>query len=171
MKKFIAVFAIIITGTLVSWGQKYAFVDTEYILNNIPSYKAAQDKLDNLSKQWEKEVQDKYAEIDKLYKAYQNEAVLLTPDMKKKRENEIITKEKAVRELQKRYFGPEGDLFKKREELVKPIQDEVYAAVKQLAVDGNYAVIFDIASGPMFLYTNPRYDLSDQVLKKMGYKE
>ncbi len=91
--------------------------------------------------------------------------------MKKKREDEIISKEKAVRALQKKYFGPEGDLFKKREELVKPIQDEIYAAVKQLAVDGNYAVIFDISSGPMFLYTNPRYDLSDQVLKKMGYKE
>jgi outer membrane protein len=171
MKRFIAVFSLIIAATLASWGQKYAFVDTEYILNNIPSYKAAQDKLDNLSKQWEKEIQDKYAEIDKLYKAYQNEAVLLTPEMKKKREDEIINKEKAVRALQKKYFGPEGDLFKKREELVKPIQDEVYAAVKQLAVDGNYAVIFDIASGPMFLYTNPRYDLSDQVLKKMGYKE
>ncbi len=171
MKKSLTLLAMIIAATTLSWGQKYAFVDTEYILNNIPSYKAAQDKLDNLSKQWQKEIQDKYAEIDRLYKAYQNEAVLLTPEMKKKREEEIINKEKAVRALQQKYFGPEGDLFKKREELVKPIQDEVYAAVKQLAVDGNYAVIFDIASGPMFLYTNPRYDLSDQVLRKMGYKE
>ncbi len=171
MKKSIVLISMIMLSAGISWGQKYAFVDTEYILNNIPSYKAAQDKLNTLSKQWEKEISDKYAEIDKLYKAYQNEAVLLTPEMKKKRENEIISKEQVAKDLQKKYFGPEGDLFKKREELVKPIQDEVYNAVKKLAVEGNYAVIFDTAGGPVFLYTNPRYDLSDQVLKQMGYKE
>ncbi len=171
MKKLLFLISLIALSAGMAWGQKYAFVDTEYILNNIPSYKSAQSKLDALSKQWEKEISDKYAEIDKLYKAYQNEAVLLTPEMKKKRENEIVSREQAVKDLQKKYFGPQGDLFKKREELVKPIQDEVYNAVKKIAVEGNYAVIFDTASGPMFLYTNPRYDLSDQVLKQMGYKE
>ncbi len=171
MKKLIGFLSIVLLTSGLGWGQKYAFVDTEYILSNIPSYKAAQDKLDKISKQWEQEISDKYAEIDKLYKAYQNEVVLLTPEMKKKRENEIVGKEQSAKDLQKKYFGPQGDLFKKREELVKPIQDEVYNAVKEMAVEGNYAVVFDTSSGPMFLYTNPRYDLSDQILKKMGYKE
>lgn len=171
MKKLtIFITTLLITGAFAS-AQKYAFVDTEYILNNIPSYKAAQDQLDKISKEYEQEITDRYAEVDKLYKAYQNEVVLLTQEMRKKREDEIIKKEQEVKDLQQKYFGPEGELFKKREELVKPIQDEIYNAVKEIAVEGNYAVIFDTASGPSFLYTNPKYDLSDMVLKKMGYKD
>lgn len=171
MKKLAYIFSLLLlTGAWAS-AQKYAFVDTEYILNNIPSYKAAQEQLDKISKDYEQEISDRYAEVDKMYKAYQNEVVLLTQEMRKKREDEIIKKEQEVKDLQQKYFGPEGELFKKREELVKPIQDEVYNAVKEIAVEGNYAVIFDVASGPAFLYTNPRYDLSDLVLKKMGYKD
>jgi outer membrane protein len=170
MKKIIGILAITIVAMGVTAAQKYAFVDTEYILNNIPSYKAAQDQLDQLSEDWQKEVENKYAEIDKLYQDYQTEKVLLTEDMRKKKENAIIEKERKVKELQKQYFGPEGDLYQKRQELVKPIQDEVYIAVKEIATEGSYAVIFDTSSGPSILYSNPRYDKSDEVLQKLGYK-
>ncbi|NOY36973.1 MAG: OmpH family outer membrane protein [Chlorobi bacterium] len=171
MKKLVYILSFLLLTGGVAFAQKYAFVDTEYILSNIPSYKAAQEQLDKISKDFEQEISDRYAEVDKMYKAYQNEVVLLTQDMRKKREDEIVKKEQEVKDLQQKYFGPDGDLFKKREELVKPIQDEIYNAVKEIAVEGNYAVIFDTASGPAFLYTNPRYDLSDLVLKKMGYKD
>ena len=155
-------------GSLLA--QKFAFVDTEYILSNIPSYKAAQDELDKVSETWEAEITAVYEEIDKMYKTYQSERVLLTDEMKKKREEEIMDRERGVKELQAKYFGPEGDLSKKRQELVKPIQDALYKAVKELSAEGSYAIIFDTASGASILYSNPRYDLSDEVLKKLGYK-
>ena len=170
MKKIIVSFVILVTALVAGTAQKYAFVDTEYILNNIPSYKAAQDQLDKLSDEWQKEVQAKYADIDKMYKDYQAEKVLLTQDMQTKRENAIIDKEKEAKKLQNDYFGQDGELFKKREELVKPIQDQIYNAVKDIATENGYAVIFDTASGPTMLYTNPRYDVSDEVLRKLGYK-
>jgi outer membrane protein len=150
--------------------QKFAFVDTEYILQNIPSYNAAQEELDKVSEAWEAEITTEYEAIEKLYKTYQSERVLLTDEMKKKREQEIMDKEKSVKELQAKYFGPDGDLSKKRQELVKPIQDALYKAVKELSAEGSYAIIFDTASGASILYSNPRYDLSDEVLKKLGYK-
>ena len=150
--------------------QKFAFVDTEYILENIPSYRAAQDELDKASETWEAEIATEYEEVENMYKTYQSERVLLTDEMKRKREEEIMTKEHSVRDLQAKYFGPEGDLSKKRTELVKPIQDAIYKAVKELSAEGSYAIIFDTASGASILYSNPRYDLSDEVLKKLGYK-
>jgi outer membrane protein len=150
--------------------QKYAYVDTEYILQNIPDYKSAQGQIDNLSAQWQKEIEAKYAEIDKLYKAFQAEQILLTEEMKRKRENEIIAKEKEVKELQKARFGVDGELFKKRQELIKPIQDKVYNAIKALAEKGSYAVIFDKSSGASLLYTNPKFDKSNDILLAMGYK-
>lgn len=150
--------------------QKFAFVDTDYILQNIPSYKAAQDELDRTSETWETEIAAEYEEIEKMYKTYQSERVLLTDEMKQKREEEIIGKEHEVKNLQAKYFGPDGDLSKKRQELVKPIQDAIYKAVKELSAEGSYAIIFDTASGASILYSNPRYDLSDEVLKKLGYK-
>ena len=170
MKRLFILSLVIITTMGISFAQKFAFVDTEYILSNIPSYKAAQDQLDRLSEEWQKQVETKYADIDKMYKDYQAEKVLLTDEMRQKKEEEIINKEKEVKELQKKYFGKEGMLFKKREELVKPIQDEVYKAVEDIATENGYAVIFDSASGPTMLYSNPRYDISDEVLQKMGYK-
>lgn len=150
--------------------QKFAFVDSDYILQNIPSYKAAQDELDKISETWETEIAAEYEEIETMYKTYKAERVLLTDEMRNKREEEIITKERSVKDLQNKYFGPEGDLAKKRMELVKPIQDALYKAVKELSAEGSYAIIFDTASGASILYSNPRYDLSDEVLKKLGYK-
>ena len=159
----------ILTSAMVM-GQKYAFVDSEYIRKNIPAFTSAQEQLDKLSKQWEKEVSDGYAVVEQMYKSYQNESVLLSQDMKTKREEAIIAKEKEMKDLQNKYFGVEGDLFKKREELVKPIQDEIIKAIKEIAVDGSYAVIFDTAAGGNILFANPKFDISDQVLQKLGYK-
>jgi len=150
--------------------QKFAFVDTEYILQNIPSYNAAQEELNKVSETWETEINAEYEEIEKMYKTYQSERVLLTDEMRKEREEEIMERERAVKELQAKYFGPEGDLSKKRQELVKPIQDALYKAVKELSAEGSYAIIFDTASGASILYSNPRYDLSDEVLQRLGYK-
>ena len=169
MKNFIAA-AILLVCVSSASAQKYAYVNTQYILDNIPEYKAAQQQLDNISLQWQKEIEDRYAIIDKLYKTYQAEQVLLTEEMKKRRQDEINTKEKDVKELQKQRFGFEGDLFKKKQELVKPIQDKIYNAVKKLAQDGSYAVIFDKSSDLVMLYTNPKYDKSDDILLALGYK-
>ncbi|MGD9976735.1 MAG: OmpH family outer membrane protein [Bacteroidales bacterium] len=169
MKRVILIAAMVLIGTNL-WAQKFAYVDTDYILKKIPSYKAAQEQLDKLSEQFQKEIEDQYAEIDKLYKDYQTEKVLLTEEMKKKREDEIITRERQTKELQMKYFGKDGMLFKKREELVKPIQEQVFNTIKELAIEGGYAIIFDSASSPNMLYTNSRYDKSDEVLQKLGYK-
>jgi outer membrane protein len=165
----ILTFAILLFSS-ASFAQKYAFVDTEYIRKNIPAFNTAQDQLDKLSKQWEKEVSDNYAAVEQMYKTYQNESVLLSQDMKTKREEAIIAKEKEAKDLQNKYFGMSGELFKKREELVKPIQDEILKAIKEIAVEGSYAVIFDSAAGGNILFANPKYDISDQVLQKLGYK-
>lgn len=170
MKKLAMLVILLFTAVLTSFAQKYAFVDTEYILDRIPSYKAAQDQLDKLSEEWQTEVEAMYQEIEKMYKDYQSEKILLTEDMKTKKEEEIINKEKEVNDLQNDYFGRNGSLFKKRQELVKPIQDEIYKVVKEIALEGNYAVIFDTSSGANMLYTNPKYDKSDDVLEKLGYK-
>ena len=154
----------------MGFAQKYAFVDTEYILDRIPSYKAAQDQLDKLSDEWQTEVEGMYESVEKMYKDFQAEKVLLTEEMRIRQEDEIIQQEQAIKELQQKYFGREGSLFKKRQELVKPIQDEVYRVVKEIATEGNFAVIFDTASGANMLYTNPKYDKGDEVLEKLGYK-
>ena len=170
MKKFYAVVLITAFSSVFALAQKFAYVDTEYILGNIPSYKAAQEQIDKLSAEWQKEVEGKYAEIDKLYKNFQSEKVLLTEEMKNKREDEIVRREQEAKDLQKKYFGREGSLFKKRQELVKPIQDQVYNAVKELAVEQGYDIIFDTASNPGILYSNPKKDKSDEVLQRLGYK-
>ena len=170
MKKIAATTIALLLFVGVAMAQKFAFVDSEYILQNIPSYNAAQTELDKVSETWEAEVSVEYTEIETMYKTYQSERVLLTDEMKKQREDEILSRERRVKELQAKYFGPDGDLSKKRQELVKPIQDAIYKAVKELSAEGSYAVIFDTASGASILYSNPRYDLSDEVLEKLGYK-
>lgn len=152
------------------FAQKYAFVDTEYILENIPAYKAAQQQLDNTSAKYQKELETIKAELGKMYKDFQAESVLLSEEMKRKREDVIISKEKNYKTLQRKYFGREGELFKKRQSLVKPIQDQIFDAIKQIASEGSYAVIFDKASGGAMIFTNPKFDLSDRVLEKLGYK-
>jgi len=170
MKKIVFIIGLLVLSSAMAVAQKYAFVDTEYIRKNIPAFTTAQEQLDNLSKQWEKEVADGYAVVEQMYKSYQNEAPLLSQDMKVKREEAIITKEKEMKDLQNKYFGMEGELFKKREELVKPIQDEILKAIKDIAVEGSYAVIFDSAAGGNILFANPKFDISDQVLEKLGFK-
>jgi outer membrane protein len=170
MKKITTTIAILILFSGLVMAQKYAFVDTEYILDRIPSYKAAQDQLDQMSEEWQAEIETMYDEIEKMYRDYQSEKVLLSEEMKIKQEEEIIQKENEAKELQRKYFGQEGSLYKKRQELIKPIQDEVYLTVKEIANEGNYAVIFDTASGASMLYTDPKYDKSDEVLEKLGYK-
>ncbi|MFC2112489.1 OmpH family outer membrane protein [Bacteroidota bacterium] len=170
MKKIISLLGIMFLLTGFGLAQKYAFVDTEYILTRIPSYKAAQEQLDKMAEDWQTEIETAYTEIEKMYKDFQAEKVLLTEEMKIRREEEIVSREKEVKQLQQKYFGRDGSLFTKRQELIKPIQDEVYRAVKEIAVEGNYAVIFDTASGANMLYTNPKYDKSDDVLEKLGYK-
>jgi outer membrane protein len=170
MKKLGVIITLFVLTSALALAQKYAFVDSEYIRKNIPAFTTAQEQLDKLSQQWEKEISDGYAVVEQMYKSYQNESVLLSQEMKTKREEAIIAKEKEMKALQNKYFGMEGDLFKKREELVKPIQDEILKAIKELAVEGSYAVIFDTAAGGNILFANPKFDLSDQVLEKLGYK-
>ena len=171
MKKIKIVLAsLLIMTSSLSFAQKYCYVSTEYILENIPEYKSAMQQLDQISVQWQKEIEAKYTVIDKLYKDYQAEQILLTEEMRKKRETEITAKEKEAKDLQKQRFGYEGDLFKKKQELVKPIQDKIYNAIKKLATDQSYAVVFDKSSGLTMLYTNPKYDKSDEILLQLGYK-
>jgi outer membrane protein len=170
MKRTVIIIGFILLSSAVAIAQKYAFVDSDYIRKNIPAFATAQEQLDKLSQQWEKEVADGYAVVEQMYKSYQNEAPLLSQEMKTRREEAIITKEKEVKELQNKYFGMEGELFRKREELVKPVQDEILKAIKDIAVEGSYAVIFDTASGGNILFANPKFDISDQVLEKLGIK-
>jgi len=171
MKKLI-VFIGILAGMIPAgaFAQKYCYVDTQYILDNITEYKAAQQQLDQLSVNWQKDIEAKYAFIDKLYKDFQAEQILLTDEMKRKRENEIVGKEKEVKDFQKQKFGFEGELFKKKQELVKPIQDKIFNAIKKMATDQSYAVVFDKSSDLIMLYANPKYDKSDDILNSLGYK-
>lgn len=170
MKKMFLFMGILLFTSGFTFAQKFAYVDTEYILNNIPAFKSAQEQLDQISKQYQKELESIHADLDQMYKDFQSESVLLSEDMKRKREDVIVSKEKEYKDLQKKYFGPDGDLFKKRQGLVKPIQDDIFDAVQQIANAGGYAVIFDKAGGTSMLFSNPKYDLSDQVLEKLGYK-
>jgi len=150
---------------------KFAFVDSEYILNNIPAYKSAQAQLDKLSADWQKEIEAQFSEVERLYKNYQAESVMLSEDMKKKRQDEIISKEQAVKDLQRKYYGQDGELTKKQQQLVKPIQDEVYKAIKEMAVEGGFDAIFDTSADASLLYANPKRDKSDEVLERLGFKK
>jgi len=151
-----------------AFGQHYCVIDSKYILEKIPDYKDAQTKLDGYSKAWQTEIDNKMAEVDKMYKAYQAERPMLSDDMRRKREDEITEKEKEAKDLQKQRFGYEGDLFKKREELVKPIQDKVYNAVQKMATQRAYDVVLDKAGGVTLFYADPKLDHSDDVLKILG---
>jgi len=169
MKRIALISVAVLFTALTSFAQRYAFVDTEYILNNIPEYKDAQQQLDDLSAKWQQEIEERFQKIDQLYKEFQADAALMPEDMKKQREEEIIQREKQVRELQQKRFGENGDLHKKRQELIKPIQEKVYNAIEEIANDKNYAFVFDKANNPKILFADPRYNISDEVLDKMGY--
>ena len=170
MKKFVlTVFAVIILAGIGS-AQKFGFIDTEYILDNIPAFTAAQEQLDKLSMQYQKELETMYAEIEQLYQKYQAESASLSENMKRRQEDVIINMEKDYKQLQSKYFGPNGDLFTKRQSLVQPVQDDIFNAVQEIANEGGYETIFDKAGNTTLFYTNPSYDLSDQILQKLGYK-
>jgi outer membrane protein len=168
IKFFAMVFVLLFLSAGSVFAQKFGYVDTEYILQNIPEYQDAQNEIDELSKQWQAELEEKYAEVDHMYKTYQADAVLLPEDMKRQREDEIIKKEKAVKELQRQKFGTDGELFSKRQELIKPIQEKIFNAIEEIATKKNYAFVFDKASGPVIMYVNAKYDISDDVLDQIG---
>jgi outer membrane protein len=150
--------------------QRYAFIDTDYILEQIPAYKEAQAEIDAQADKWQKQIEARYGEIEKMYTAYKAEQVLLTPDMRKQKEQEIIEKEKRAKDFQKEKFGVNGELFKLRQELVKPIQEEVFEAVQKMAEQRSYAVIFDkAASSSAIIYASPKYDQSDEILQRLGF--
>jgi outer membrane protein len=170
MKKIIFILALTLSAAWNMSAQKFGYVDTKYILSHMPEYKQAQDEVNKLSAQWQKEIEAKYESIEKMEKAYQAEKILLTEEMRKKRESDIEAKRQEAKDMQKQKFGVDGELFKKREELIKPIQDRIYEAIQQVAEQKSLMVIFDKANHSNLLYTNPKSDLSDQVLKKMGLK-
>ena len=153
-----------------TYAQRYCYVDTKYILENMPAYAEAQRELNQISEKWQKEIVTRYDAIGNMQKAYQAERVLLTPDMKRQREDEIAQAEKEAKELQKKRFSLNGDLFRKREELIKPVQDEIYKALVELAESGNYMVIFDKSNESSIIFASPKYDKSDRILKKLGIK-
>jgi outer membrane protein len=168
MKKTVLVaIGMLIMST--AFAQRFAYVDTDYILKNIPEYNSKQSQLDEVSVEWQGEIEARYTEIDRMYKEYQAEQILLTDEMKRKREEDIMAKEKDPKELQRQRFGFQGDLFRKRQQLVKPLQDKVYEAIKDVAKARGYAVIFDKASAMTMLYTNSKYDMSDDILEELGY--
>jgi outer membrane protein len=169
MKKIFTFLILALTLSTSSFAQKFAYVDTDYILNKIPEFKQAQDKLDLLSFKWQEEIEIKYSDIDIMYRTYQKEQLLLTEDMKIKREEAIMAKEKQAKELQKKYFSPNGELSIRRQELVQPIQEKIYDAIQQLASNNKYAVIFDSSSDLIMLYSNPNLDKSDKILEILGY--
>jgi outer membrane protein len=171
MKKLIMSVMLFGLFAIAANAQRFAYIDTDYIMDNIPEYQAAQRQIEEISVAWQKEIEEKFTKIDQMYRDYQAEAVLLPDDVKKQRENKIIDTEKEAKTLQMKRFGRDGDLFKKREELMKPIQDKISEAVKEVATKGNYAIIFDKSTGGNMIFTDVRYDLSDEVLQKMGYRK
>lgn len=156
--------------TVLSAGaQKFALIDMEYILGHIPAYERANEQLNQLSKKWQAEVEAVAQEAETMYKNYQSEALFLSEEQKTKKEEEIVAKEDEARELKRQYFGPEGELYKKRESLMAPIQDEIYEAVKAVSEAKGYQAVIDRASATSMIYASPKIDISAEVLEKMGY--
>lgn len=171
MKKIFLLFALLIGVACGSYAQKFALIDMEYILKNISSYETAQEQLDVMSKKWQAEVEKVQQDVKAMYKSYQADLVFLSADQKTKRENAIVEKEKSLQELNRKYFGPEGELFKKREALVKPIQDDVYNAIKEISEAKGYQLVLDRASAESVIFASPRIDISNEVLQKLGYSK
>ncbi|HTH31115.1 MAG TPA: OmpH family outer membrane protein [Lacibacter sp.] len=166
---FIAAFSLMLTAFSAN-AQRYAIIDTKYVLDKIPEYKDANKKLEEMADAWQKEIDLQQADLDKMYRQLETEKAMLTPELLKKREDEIFNKEKQVRELQRRRFGFEGDYFRKKQELVKPIQDKVYNAVQRLATERLYDFILDKSEGITVIFADPKLDKSDDVLKILGVK-
>ncbi len=171
MKKIGILFIGIMMMTLAASAQRYAIIDTKYILDKMPEYKDADTKLQAVSDQWQKDIDTRQAALDKMYKDYDAEQYMLSDELKKKREDELFNKEKEVRDLQKKRFGYQGDLFTERQKLVKPIQDKVYNAVQKIAAARGYDFILDKSEGITVIFADPKLDKSDDVLHELGIKE
>lgn len=170
MKKLILTLLVGVACAMGAQAQKFALVDMEYILKNVPSYEMANEQLNQLSQRWQKEVEAVNQEADALYKKYLSDKVFLNDEQIKTREQEIVAKEQEGTELRYKYFGPEGELYQKRQTLMKPIQDDVYNAVKKVAEKNSYQAVFDRASSANIIFASPRIDVSNQVLEQLGYK-
>lgn len=171
MRKYILSFCLIFAGIIGINAQKFATVDMGYIMKNIPAYESANEQLQQVSKKWQSEVDAQMTEVQQLYKNYQTELVFMSEEMKVKREDEIVAKEKAAQELKRKYFGPDGELFKKRESLIKPIQDDVYNAIKDISTAKGLDLVVDKSSAMSTIFVSQKLDISDEVLKKLGYSK
>lgn len=170
MKKILIVICGVLFMAFNANSQKYAIIDTRYILDKMPDYKAAQKQLDDIAANWQKDIDARQTELDNMYKSYEAEQVMLSEELKKKREDQLFNKEKDLRDLQRKRFGFEGDLFKKRQELIKPIQDKVYNAVQKMAVTRGYDFVLDKSEGITIIFADPKLDKSEDVLKDLGVK-
>ncbi len=162
---------VVALGTVSGFAQKFALVDMDYILSNVPTYEIANDQLNQLSQRWQKEVEAIGKQAETMYKDYQNNMVFLSDEQKKKQEEAITAKEKEAMELRNKYFGPEGELYTMRQKLMRPIQDEVYNAVKAVSEERGYQCIFDRATATEIIFASPRIDVSNEVLAKLGYSK
>ena len=169
MKKSLLLVCLLVTGML-AFSQKYAIIDTRYILDKIPAYTQAQKQLDDIAADWQKEIDQQQTSLDKMYKDYEAEQVMLPDDLKRKREDQLVLKDKELRNLQRQRFGFEGDLFKKRQELIKPIQDKVYNAVQKLSVARGYDFVLDKSEGITIIFADPKLDKSEDVLRELGIR-
>ena len=170
MKKTLFIACIFLLAASASLAQKYAIIDTRYILDKMPDYAQAQKQLDVIAADWQKDIDAKQLSLDKMYKDYEAEQVMLSQDLKKKREDQLFLKEKELRDLQRQRFGFEGDLFKKRQELIKPIQDKVYNAVQKISVQKGYDFVLDKSEGITIIFADPKLDKSEDVLKELGVR-
>ena len=170
MKKLL-ILLLVLGGAMNLQAQKFALVDMEYILSNIPAYERANEQLNQTSKSWQAEVEALNNKAQTLYKNYQNESVFLSDAQRKEREKAIVDKEKEAADLKKKYFGPEGELYKKRQSLIEPIQDEIYNAVKSIATTRGFQLILDRASDNGIIFASPSIDISNEVLSKLGYAQ
>jgi outer membrane protein len=172
MKKiFLLLCAAFISFNVVAKDEQVVLVDMDYIMSAIPAYETANEQLDQISKKWQKEVETILIEVQTMYKNYQTELVFLSDEMKKKREDEIIAKEKEANDLKRKYFAPDGELFKKREALVKPIQDEIYNALQEICEQNGYQIVLDKSSTNNLIFASPKIDISDKLLEKLGYSK
>ena len=169
MKKILAICLVALVGTFAAHAQKYALIDMDYILKQIPQYEMANEQLNQISKRWQSEVEALAATAESQYKQYQADQVYLTAEQKNQREAEILATEKMVQDLRLKYFGPEGELYQKRNSLVGHIQDDIYNAVKEIVDKNNYSMVIDRASAESFIFASPKIDISKEVLQKMGY--
>lgn len=170
MNKILATLVVMAMTTSIAIAQRYAIIDTRYILDKMPEYAEAKKKLDATANMWQKEIDNKQAELDNMYRNFEAEKVMLSAELVKKREDELFNKEKEVRDLQKKRFGFEGDLFAERQKLIKPIQDKVYTAVQKLAVANSYDFILDKSEGITVIFADPKLDKSEDVLRQLGIK-